>query len=143
MEDAQIHTHGLIVDFGKHRGEPWTRVPVGYLYWCINEMGEDREAHRIARAELARRGDTMPTGVSISNHAIDRASLRIRKNWHEDRGKDEGLYSWLARICGEVLAERNDKPDRVTYKGCVLIFTHGNEYPVLTTVLPDKAHTRG
>ena len=52
----------------------------------------------MAEAELERRGDTMPAEIEISNHAIDKASLRVRKAWHTDRQQDEGLYSWLVRI---------------------------------------------
>lgn len=137
MKNEPINTHGLTVDFGKYKGELWTRIPVGYLRWCINEMLPNREAYKIAEAELKRRGDTMPITVNISNHAIDKASLRVIKNWHEDRSKDEGLYSWLARICDEALAKQPpDKTERITYKGCILIFTYGNKYPTLKTVLP-------
>ena len=28
-----IDTHDMRVEFGKHRGERWTRVPVSYLRW--------------------------------------------------------------------------------------------------------------
>ena len=133
--------HGLIVGFGKHKGERWTRVPIGYLKWILNEMPETAEAHVIAKAELARRGDTMPREVEISAHAIDKASLRVRKRWHEDRGNDEGIYSWLVRISEEALATKNqinEQNERMKYKGCVLVFTYGNHFPILKTVMPDK-----
>lgn len=133
--------HGLIVGFGKHKGERWTRVPISYLKWILNEMSETQEAYAIAKAELERRGDTMPTNVGISNHAIDKASLRVRKRWHEDRGQDEGLYSWLVRISEEALASKNnlnEQNERMKYKGCVLVFTYGHYFPTLKTVLPDK-----
>jgi len=134
-----VDTHGLIVTFGKHKGERWTRVPVNYLRWCVNEISEDREAHKIAKAELARRGDTMPTDIKISNHAINSASLRIIEKWHEDRKQNEGLYSWLVRICEEALTDQSDcKRDRIVHKGCVLIFAYGNEYPTLKTVKPNR-----
>lgn len=31
------------VSFGKHKGEPWDRVPYGYLKWCVSQsdMNED------------------------------------------------------------------------------------------------------
>ena len=98
-----LNTHGILLDFGKHKGEPWTRVPVGYLKWILNEMSPDDERYKLAESELNRRGDTMPMGIAISNHAIDKASLRVRKAWHTDRGQDEGLYSWLVRISTEAL----------------------------------------
>ena len=136
MAGKHINTHGLKVDFGKHKGELWTRVPVGYLRWCVNELPKDRDTHRIAEAELARRGDTMPTTVNISNHAIDKASLRLLTAWQANRYDDEGLYSWLVRMCNEALkAEDGNRPKRITYNGCVLIFAYGNAYPTLKTVV--------
>ena len=78
----------------------------------------------------------MPTDVQISNHAIDTASLRVDTIWREDRSEDEGLYSWLARVCAEALANQTDrKRDRIAHKGCVFVFAYGNEYPTLKTVL--------
>lgn len=135
-------THNLFVNFGKYKGERWTRVPVSYLKWLINEIPDTVPAHKIAKAELERRGDTMPREVNISNHAIDKASLRVRKCWHHDRSRDEGLYSWLVRICTEVLntLPPSPKPDRIKYKGCVLCFEYGNHFPTLKTVLNDKSY---
>lgn len=132
-----VNTHNEVITFGKHKGERWTRIPIGYLKWILNEMPTNSEAYRFAEAELARRGDTMPKEVEISNHAIDKASLRVRKAWHNDRGEEEGLYSWLVRICTEVLSEKGEN-ERVKYKGCVLVFTFGNHFPTLKTVMNDK-----
>lgn len=140
---AKVDTHNVMLEFGKHKGERWTRVPVGYLRWILNEMSPDQEAYKYAESELERRGDTMPTEVEISNHAIDKASLRVRRMWHEDRGEDEGLYSWLARIAGEALAlknKENEQNERVNYKGCKLVFEYGNFYPTLKTVMNDKKY---
>lgn len=134
--------HNLIVGFGKHKGERWTRIPIGYLKWCMNEMPPTSEAYMVASAELARRGDTMPKDVEVSNHAIDKASLRVRKAWHNDRGEDEGLYSWLVRISSEALELKNkqgEQNERMKYKGCVLVFTYGNYFPTLKTVMNDKS----
>ena len=36
-----IDTHNVIVEFGKHKGERWTRIPLSYLKWILNEMDED------------------------------------------------------------------------------------------------------
>lgn len=143
MGGAAVDTHGLIVDFGKHNGERWTRIPISYLKWILNEMPESDQRHQIAKSELERRGDTMPAEVEISNHAIDKASLRVRRMWHEDRGEDEGLYSWLVRISTEALAVKNkqgEQNERVNYKGCKLIFTYGNYFPTLKTVMNDKSY---
>ena len=134
-----INTHNVVITFGKHKGERWTRVPVSYLKWILNEMSPSQEAYKYAEAELARRGDTMPSEVDISNHAIDKASLRVRKCWHHDRGRDEGLYSWLARICAEA-QELSAGQERIKHKGCVLVFEYGNFYPTLKTVMNDKSY---
>lgn len=132
------NTHNLTIKFGKHKGERYTRLPISYLKWMINEMPVTSEAHKIAQAELDRRGNTMPSEVDISNHAIDKASLRVRKSWHQDRGQDEGLYSWLARVCTEALSKSD--AERIKHKGCVLVFTYGNNFPTLKTVMKDKSY---
>lgn len=136
-------THNKTIEFGKHKGERWTRLPISYLKWMMNEMPKDSESWALADSELERRGDTMPTEVEISNHAIDKASLRVRKQWHQDRGLDEGLYSWLVRIASEALELKNkqgEQNERMNYKGCKLIFTYGNFYPTLKTVMNDKSY---
>lgn len=140
--ETAINTHGLTIEFGKHRGERWTRLPISYLKWMLNEMPKSSDAWKLADAELKRRGDTMPKNVEISNHAIDKASLRVRKAWHADRGKDEGLYSWLVRICTEVIELKNGESqnERMNYKGCKLVFTYGNFFPTLKTVMNDKSY---
>ena len=143
IEGGAVNTHNEVLDFGRHKGERWTRVPLSYLKWIMNEMGADREAYKFAEAELERRGDTMPSEVEISSHAIDKASLRVRRAWHEDRGQDEGLYSWLVRISTEALSEKNqenEQNERINYKGCKLIFTYGNFFPTLKTVMNDKSY---
>ena len=143
-EDKPVNTHNVTIDFGKHKGELWTRLPIGYLKWMLNEMPPDSLKYQMAESELNRRGDTMPKEVEISNHAIDKASLRVRKAWHTDRGEDEGLYSWLVRISTEALDVKNnngqEQNERVNYKGCKLIFTYGNFFPTLKTVMTDKSY---
>lgn len=32
----QISTHGIRLEFGRHKGKLLTRVPVSYLRWMIN-----------------------------------------------------------------------------------------------------------
>jgi len=126
-----MSTHGLIVEFGKHKGELYTRIPVSYLRWMVQCGHQESE---IARAELERRGTTLPT-VEISGHAIDTASLRVRKIWHETRAENEGLNSWLIRMCNEALEESEpDADNRVHYNGMRLVFESG-EWPVLKTVM--------
>lgn len=137
------NTHNEVIGFGKHKGERWTRLPISYLKWMLNEFPVNSEVYAMADSELERRGDTMPTEIEISNHAIDKASLRVRRAWHTDRGQDEGLYSWLVRISTEALElknKENEQNERVNYKGCKLIFTYGNHYPSLKTVMSDKSY---
>lgn len=131
-----VDTHGERIDFGKHKGELFTRLPVSYLRWLANEpeLGPKREG-QLAEAELLRRGTHTPV-VEISGHAIDRASLRCRKIWHEDRGDEEGLHAWLCRICEECnLLER---PERVEHKDMVLVFQYGYHFPTLKTIMRKK-----
>lgn len=138
-----LNTHNEVISFGKHKGELWTRLPISYLKWMLNEMPSDSLNYQMAESELNRRGDTMPREVEISNHAIDKASLRVRKAWHSDRGQDEGLYSWLVRISTEALElknKENEQNERMKYKGCVLVFTYGNFFPTLKTVMNDKSY---
>lgn len=126
---------------GRFRGERITRVPVSYLKWMVNS-GHD-EAPR-AEAELKRRGTCTPT-LEISGHAIDRASLRCLKQWKETRRKDEGLHAWLARMSAEALAQgipHAGEPGRIRYGGLSFRFTTDGVWPVLKTVMPQKAPAR-
>lgn len=136
---TEINTHGMRIEFGKHgpqpdrpEGELFTRLPLGYLKWMANERTRQWE---IAKAELERRGDTMPK-VEISGHAIDNASLRVRKIWHETRGPDEGLYSWLQRMTLEAI-EKGEKLDNgaIRYQGIKFVVAEGAEFPALITVM--------
>jgi hypothetical protein len=129
---TNINPHGQTIEFGKHKGELFTRLPVSYLKWMINEGTKQSD---VAKAEFARRGDTMPE-VELSGHAIDNASLRVRKIWHETRGQDEGLYSWLQRITLEALKNGEQKgDDAYVYQGMKLIICEGAEFPTLKTIM--------
>ena len=129
---SDIDPHGQTIDYGKHRGELFTRLPVSYLRWMINEKAPQWE---IAKAEFERRGDTMPK-VELSGHAIDRASLRVRKIWHETRGEDEGLYSWLQRMTLEAIAHGERlECGKIKYQGMKLAIGEGAEFPTLKTVM--------
>ena len=144
-----INTHNLIVDFGKHKGERWTRLPISYLKWLVNETkGEKKE---IAQAELDRRGTVLSYEVEISGHAVDSASLRCRKIWHEDSVENEGLHSWLHRISNEALEKVSIQKDtldvlrgegesemKLVHKGMKLVFVLGAIYPTLKTVMLTK-----
>jgi hypothetical protein len=128
-----VDTHNLRIKFGKHLGELWTRIPVGYLKWIVNEKAPD--AH-IAAAELKRRGTVTPT-IEISGHAIDSASLRCRRIWHETAvDENEGLHAWLCRMAIAAL-EQSPGAEKVVHAGIKWVFAHGEAYPTLKTVYPE------
>ena len=136
---SDINTHGMTVEFGKHKGELYTRLPVSYLRWMV-QVGH-RQAD-VAKAELDRRGTTIPK-IEVSGHAIDRASLSLRKTWHETRGEDEGLHAWLCRIAAEGRDKgEQDEEGRYHYLGIKLVFEEG-AYPVLKTCHPSKRKPEG
>lgn len=133
---CDINTHGITINYGKHKGELFTRLPVSYLRFMINNKTPMWE---IARAEFDRRGSTIPK-VEISGHAIDSASLRVRKIWHETRSKTEGLHSWLQRITLEAIDNGSkDHSGKILYKGMKLVIKEGEEFPVLKTIMRDKS----
>jgi len=138
-----MNTHNLIINFGKHKGERWTRVPKNYLVWLVNqpEVVTGMENNKvIAQAELDRRGTVIDSEVEISSHAVDRASLKFRHIWHQTALKNEGIYTWLSRISNEVIKNTSTpfvqgRPDRGTYLGITFIFKWGKYYPILKTVI--------
>jgi hypothetical protein len=135
---TDINTHNLRVDFGKHKGELWTRVPVAYLKWLTNKapINPGDIAGDIARSELKRRGTVTPT-IEVSGHAIDRASLSCRKIWHETRGPDEGLHAWLCRMAQAALDAKDEtKSGKFHHCGMLFAFEFGECYPALKTVMP-------
>lgn len=133
----RVNTHNMVVDFGKHKGEYWTRIPASYLRWLVNQpdnLPEFADHKKYAQSELDRRGTKIESGVEITPHAIDTASLRIRKIWHEDRSENEGLYTWLTRVANEAIESVSGKPEKIKYKGIHFIFKQGNIFPILKTV---------
>ena len=126
-----MKTEGLRVDFGRHKDELYTRVPVQYLRWMI---GTKHTKADIAEAELKRRGTTVPD-LDVSGHAIDRASFRILNKWERERRPDEGLYSWLVRIAREALDKGIRAGDIVVYSGLKLVFQMDGRWPVLKTIM--------
>lgn len=140
-----IDTHNLRVDFGKHRGERWTRIPVSYLRWVANCKPPHRCAE-VAIAELDRRNISLENiDIEISGHAIDSASLRCRRTWHETKKRnDEGLHAWLQRICTEALDEfEPDSEGRIVWEGITLVFEEGSMFPILKTCHPAKTGRNG
>ena len=121
-----MDTNNLIVDFGKHKGERWTRIPVSYLRWLSNENIAINST--IAKAELKRRGTTIPETLELSSHSIDRAS-QITNIW-----KEKGVCSWLQKI-GEQALEFAKGKETIDYKGFKFCFVYGNYYPTLKTII--------
>lgn len=147
-----INTHNLRIEFGKHKGELWTRVPVSYLKWLVNTPMANGAtvAQDIAKAELDRRGTFTPT-VEVSGHAIDRASLSCRKTWHQTAKDDqEGLHAWLCRVAAESLATipvpeltAMGADVSVDHLGMRFVFVFGECWPVLKTVMRAKRGADG
>lgn len=130
-----INTHNLICDFGRHKGEFYTRIPVNYLLWMSNSNHSKKE---IAEAELKRRGTVLPE-VDVSGHAIDRASLNCRKIWHHTRQEKEGLYACLCRIAKEALSlNQKDHKERYIWNELRLVFDIEGKWPVLKTVINEN-----
>lgn len=134
-------THNLRIEFGKHSGERWTRLPIGYLVWLINE---GTQVAHIAQAELDRRGYTPPTDLVVSDHAVDRASLYCRKAWREHSKKDEGMMTWLKREAQTAyeLADPQDDDLVAEYIGIKWVFARGELFPTLKTVIRRKSPSR-
>lgn len=130
---------GQTLGFGKHKDLLWTRCPVGYLKWMVNEPNMAAERKAIAAAELERRGTATPD-LDVSGHAIDRASLHCRKIWHETKRDGEGIYTWLCRVSREALdIGQVDDKGRHHHLGMKFAFEKGQLWPVLKTVMRDKS----
>jgi len=132
---SDINPHGKIIEFGKHKGELFTRVPISYIRWMVNQNTQQAD---IAKAEFERRGDTMPL-IELSGHAIDNASLRCRKIWHETRKDDEGLYSWLQRMTLEAINQGADINGKIHYRRMKFVVSEGEEFPILKTIMRNDA----
>ena len=131
-----LNTHGVIVTFGRHKGKLLTRVPASYLKFMVNEGTPQAD---LAKAEIERRGHKLPK-VEISGHAMDSASIRVRKIWHQTREKNEGLHSWLQRITLEAI-ENSDQIEngKYRYNGMNLTVFAGEEFPILKTITRIKS----
>lgn len=140
----ELNTHGVVCDFGKHKGELYTRLPVSYLQWMINS---EHSRADLARAELKRRNTQTPT-LDVSGHAIDGASTRCRHIWDETRMTGEGIYSWLCRTSKDALENAEGDPSsiddqgRVHFRGMIFAFERDAAWPVLKTIFPEKKSTR-
>jgi len=135
QEPTKLNTRDVVLEFGKHRDVRIQRVPVSYLFFMVRNQTKQ---WKFAEAELARRGTVIPK-IEISGHAIDSASLRIRKIWHQHRGEREGLHAWLASAAWDAWNLRpNDEAMEVTHLGVRWAFKLEGVYPVLLTVMPAR-----
>lgn len=133
-----IDTHGVLLDFGKYKGEPYTRAPISYLRWMVNSAHSQA---RVAQAELERRGlPLVDAPIEISGHAVDSASLRCWKIYRDTRRTaNEGLHAWLIRMCVEALSESDLGSDNeVYYQGMKMALVKGDLHWTLKTVMQDK-----
>ena len=131
LKEKEMTTHNLIVKFGKHKGERWTRLPISYLKWLINE---ETQYSDIAEAELKRRGTILDHEIDISGHAVDRASINCMNHWRKTRKRNEGLYSWLMRM-SKAAIKQDGKKEKIVYKGVTFVFCYGKLYPTLKTII--------
>ncbi len=132
----EINTHNMVVDFGKHKGELWTRLPISYLKWLVNETDNYKE---LAQAELDRRGVILEPEMELSGHAIDRASIYCLGWWEHSRlSKNEGIHAWLYRVASEALEKGEKEDGKVYYNGLKFIFKFGAVFPILKTIMPTK-----
>jgi len=137
MENKELYR----MQNGKHKDELITRVPLSYLKWMIG-CRHQHAAH--AAEELKRRGVTDLPTIEVSGHAIDRASLRVRKIWHNDRHQlpfnstDEGLHSWMVRRGYEAFGMLAPGKDQVIHVGVVWTFAMDGAWPIIQSVWSEK-----
>lgn len=141
MTTAPQDLHHFTLKDGNFRGRRITSVPLSHLKWMVSN-GHEHAEH--ALAEMQRRGTPTPE-LDVTGHAIDRVSLQCLKIWRQDRQKDEGLHTWLARVATEALQLKAPAaaPERRKHKGLKFIFKFEGGWPVLLTVAkltkPSKA----
>lgn len=134
-KNGEIDTNNLVVHFGKHEGELWTRVPLSYLKFCVNSMDKKSHGNRIAQAELRRRGTTSIDKLEVSYHAIDRASLHFIERFFDEANEGEGLHAWLYRRAEAALPKINKKGVAIDNR-IKFVFATGNKFHTLKTVIP-------
>lgn len=130
-----MNTHGVVCDFGRHRGTLYTRLPVSYLKWMVNTRHSRAD---LAAAELGRRGTVTPD-LDVSGHAVDRASLFCLDIWQNTRQVSEGLHAWLCRRAAEAWAAHAADPQgRLQHGGLKFVFEQEGAWPILKTVMRDR-----
>jgi len=132
----------VVMQRGKHTGEPITRVPPGYLRWMVRV---EHDQAKDAAEELKRRGMLMQaTSLEVTAHAVDRASIRCLDVFlkHRDEETNEGLHTWLCRTALEAVEQT--KPAQHNHHGRPMakhrylemtwVFDLSMATPILTTV---------
>lgn len=133
----------FIMDFGKWKGTPITRVDLSYLKWMVNVNPPHRH-RKLALDEINRRGSAIEETVVISDHAVDRLSLRGIGIWDRCREENEGIVSWLKRICGQALTECEKIPGneegtfKIHFLSLELVFKEGVIAPTLVSLWVNK-----
>ena len=123
------------IEFGRHKGTRYTRIPVSYLRWLAKEM-ETQRPGELAAAELTRRGMSLEyADIKISGHAIDSASLRCLNIYSSTRRKNEGLHAWLTRIVQENATVNTPNLDHVYVGRMRLVIENDNGQLILKTVI--------
>jgi len=138
VTEADIQDATLLT--GRHKGQPFTRVPLSYLQWMVN-VDPLHSQRTIAVAELQRRGCVGTPSCTITPHAIDRASIRCWKTFRDTRQRipgygPEGLHMWLSRLVDEALKTTAVAQNTYIIHGLKMIIQCGVEWPVLVTVNP-------
>lgn len=144
LDFTPVNTHNIVCNFGKrHAGTKWTDVPVGYLRWILNNVGDKPEIVLIAKSELHRRGrlTEMPK-LEVSGHALDGISQNCLSVWiaETEPSREPGLSTWAyekageALLNGDVVEEGAADVSIMLYMGFKWIFAIGNEWPILKTV---------
>ena len=57
---TKIDTTNIVLDFGRYKGERIQCIPVGYLNFIVDNLHPGNHWIPVAKAELERRGTTMP-----------------------------------------------------------------------------------
>lgn len=135
----ELNTHNIKLNFGRHKDELVTRLPISYLHWMVNEKAPMAE---YAMSELKRRKTKLPK-IEISVHAIDRASFKLIRHWEKTRETGEGLHSWLERITLMAISNGHLKDEKIIFQGIGFVVHKGEEFPVLKTVTVEKERCGG
>lgn len=96
--------------------------------------------HGVLKA-IDRSGDRWT--VSVSLHAVDRASLRLLVAWQRDRHRGEGLVTWLTRRAAEAVADRWPRPsEHLDHRGLRFTVRESGGAIVVSTVLRGRTPHR-